>query len=123
MAYAFFLWQFLCGLEEQTPGPINAVPVQLPCMHLTSIVTVYRKNGVVQEQIQMSLVHLEYTTFMRGVDIADQLWASYSYQSCSHKWWHRVFHFLLDQTIVNMNIIYFGLCTSDIYKREPMTHL
>jgi hypothetical protein len=40
---------------------------------------------------------------MRGVDVSDQLQASYSYQVRSHKWWHRIFYFLLDMTIVNIN--------------------
>jgi hypothetical protein len=101
----------------------SAVPVQLPCIAPTSIATVPRRNGAIREPIQTSPVHLEYTTFMRGVDVADQLRASYSCQSRSHKWWHRAFHFLLDQTVVNMYIIYLGLCGSAQYRRNPMKHL
>jgi hypothetical protein len=101
----------------------STVHVQLPCIAPSSIATVPRRNGAIREQIQTSPVHLEYTTFMRGVDVADQLRASYSCQSCSHKWWHRAFHFLLDQTIVNMYTIYFGLCGSAQHRRKSMTHL
>lgn len=70
----------------------SAIPAQLPCIHPASTVTVLRRNKDVREQIQTSLVHLEYTTFMRGVNVADQLQALYSYQnhsmfsiSCSNK--------------------------------------
>jgi hypothetical protein len=56
---------------------------------------------------------------MRGVDVADQLRASYSLQTRSHKWWHRVFWALLEITEVNMYIMYL-----DRYKQglNPVTH-
>jgi hypothetical protein len=88
------------------------------------IVEVPRRNGAVKENIPTSHVLLEYTTFMRGVDVANQLHASYSSQTRSHKWWHRVFWALLDVTEVNMYIMYL-----DRYKQgpnlvtHPMTHL
>jgi hypothetical protein len=59
----------------------HAMPIQFPCIHPTSITTVPRRNGVEREIIQTSLVYLEYTTHMRGVDVADQLRASYSCQT------------------------------------------
>jgi hypothetical protein len=37
-----------------------------------------RRNGAVRENIPTSPMLVEYTTFMRGVDVADQLQASYS---------------------------------------------
>jgi hypothetical protein len=46
------------------------------------------RNGAVREKIPTSPMLIEYTTFMRSVDVADQLQASYSSQSQSHKWWH-----------------------------------
>jgi hypothetical protein len=87
----------------------NAVPVQPPCTHPDLLTNVPRRNGAVREAVHTSPIHLEYTTYMRGVDVADQLRASYSCQTRSHKWWHRVFFFLIDTTVVNMYIIYLSL--------------
>jgi hypothetical protein len=91
-------------------------PIGFPC--------VPRRNGPVREKIPTSPVLLEYTIFIRGVDVADQLQASYSSLSRSHKWWHQVFLSLLDITEVNMYIMYL-----DRYKQgpnpvtHPLTHL
>jgi hypothetical protein len=38
--------------------------------------------------------------------VAKQLCILYRIQNCFHQWWHMVF-FLLDMTIINMNVIYF----------------
>ena len=54
---------------------IHANPIGFPCMPCDEVP--YR-NGAIREKIPTSLVLLEYTTYMRGVDVADQLWASYS---------------------------------------------
>jgi hypothetical protein len=75
----------------------------------------------VREDIMTSPIHLEYTTHMRGVDVADQLRASYNMQNRTHKWQHRIFFILLDMTVVNMFIIYLAE-----YKRrsqKPVSHL
>lgn len=99
-------------------------PIQAPCER---VVTVPRRNGVVREQVQTSPVLLEYTTHMRGVDVADQLRASYSCQVRSHKWWHRIFFFLLDVSVVNMYVIYLDcVAHHNLHRRipiPPMTHL
>jgi hypothetical protein len=71
------------------PISTHARPIQLPCEK--PITTIPRCNGAVRENIQTSPVLHEYTTDMRGIDVADQLWASYSCQVRSHKWWHRIF--------------------------------
>jgi hypothetical protein len=86
-------------------------------------VKVPRRNGAVREAIRTSPMHYEYTTYMRGVDVVDQLWASYSYQTRSHKWWHRVFFFLIDTTVVNMYIIYLSLLRRQQVPSRPMIHL
>jgi hypothetical protein len=95
----------------------HANPIGFPCVPHDEVP---RRNGAVREQIPTSHVLLEYTTFMRGVDVADQLRASYSSQTRSHKWWHRVFWALLDIMEVNMYIMYL-----DRYKQgpNPVTHL
>ena len=65
-----------------------------------------RRSGVVRHDVPTSPVLLEYTRYMRGVDVTDQLRASYSSQTQSHKWWHRIFWFLMDTSIVNAYILY-----------------
>jgi hypothetical protein len=83
-----------------------------------------RRNGAVRENIPTSPMLVEYTTFMRGVDVADQLRASYSSQIWSHKWWHRIFMALLDITEVNIYIMYLDRCKQVRNpKKTPMTHL
>jgi hypothetical protein len=55
---------------------------------------------------------------------ADQIQASYSSQSRSHKWWHRIFWAMLDITEVNMYIIYLHACRGRPEEAPtPMTHL
>jgi hypothetical protein len=99
----------------------HARPIQAP--YEKPVVTAPRRQGATRINIQTSLVLLEYTTDMRGVDVADQLRASYSAQVRSHKWWHRIFFFLLDMTVVNMYIIYVE-CVKNLWvPRLPMTHL
>jgi hypothetical protein len=92
-----------------------------PCMPIDEVP---RRNGTIREQVPTSLVLWEYTKFMRGVDVADQLRASYSFLSRSHKWWHRVFLALLDVTEVNMCIMYVDQCKQGPHpRRRPMTHI
>jgi hypothetical protein len=40
--------------------------------------TISHGNGGIRESIPTSLLHLEYTTYMRGVDVANQLRSNYS---------------------------------------------
>ena len=84
-----------------------------------------RRNGAIREMVGTSPMHLEYTTYMRGVDVdvADQLRASYSCQTRSHKWWHRVFFFLLDTTVVNMYVYYLAILRERRVSTIPLTHL
>jgi hypothetical protein len=63
----------------------HAIRIGYPCM---PVPTVPRRNGAERENIMTLPVYLEYTTHMRGVDVADQLRASYSTQNRTHKWWH-----------------------------------
>jgi hypothetical protein len=63
----------------------HAIPVQAPCIHLKLLTTVPRRNGADWDSVPTSPIHLEYTTHMRGVDVADQLRASYSWQTRLHK--------------------------------------
>ena len=83
--------------------------------------TVPRKNGVVWKDIMTSPIHLKYTIHIRGVDMANQLRASYSKQNRTHMWWHLIFFFLLDMMVVNMFIIYLAECKRRLQK--PVSHL
>jgi hypothetical protein len=99
----------------------SVIPIDFPCVLID---TVPQKNGAVREAIPTSPIHVEYTTHMHGVDVVDLLWASYSTQNRSRKWWHRIFFFLLDMIVVNMFIIYVAACkTSFAHPRKPMPHL
>lgn len=66
-------------------------------------------------------MHLQYTCNMRGVDAIDQLWGTYSCITQSHKWWHRLFSYMLDTTAGNMQIIHSDL--RFYFLEEPLTHL
>jgi hypothetical protein len=99
----------------------HALPIGFPCVPLHKVP---RRNGAVREMVPTSPMLLEYTTFMRGVDVADQIRASYSSQSRSHKWWHRIFWALVDITEVNMYIMYKHACHGRRNEvPSPMSHL
>jgi hypothetical protein len=99
----------------------HANPIRFPCVPRNEVP---RRNGLVREKIPTSPMLLEYTTFMRGVDVADQLWASYSSLTRSHKWWHRIFFSLLDITEVNMYIMYMHRCKQGpTLVTHPLTYL
>ena len=85
--------------------------------------TVPRRHGAVTNEIFTSPVLLEYTKYIRGVDVAVQLWASYTCHKQSHKWWHRVFWFLVDTSIMNMYIMYLHICRTATNPITPKTHL
>jgi hypothetical protein len=59
-----------------------------------------------KQNIPTSPVHKEYTTWMRGVDVSDQLRGEYSCQVRSHKWWHRLLFFMIDTCRVNAWIVH-----------------
>ena len=100
---------------------IHAIPIGFPCMPIDEVPC---RNGAIREQVPTSHVLQEHTKFMRGVNVADQLWVSYSFLSRSHKWWHRVFLAILDITEVNMNIMYVDQCKQGPHpRRRPMTHI
>jgi hypothetical protein len=98
----------------------HAMPIGYPC---EPVITVPRRNGPIREDIHTSPVHHEYTTHMRGVDVADQLRASYTSQTRSHKWWHRIWHFLLDLSEVNMFILYTTILNEMAGEGKPISHM
>ena len=77
-------------------------PLAFPC----KLVEVPCRVGVVRKKIPTSLMHLEYTTHMQGVDMVDYVRSNYTSMGRSHKWWHRLWDFLVDTSIFNMWIIH-----------------
>jgi hypothetical protein len=51
--------------------------------------------------VPSSPMHQQYVEYMRGVDVTDQLRGNYSSQLRCHKWWVKIFHLIVDQTMVN----------------------
>ena len=66
-------------------------------------VFVLRREKGRREQliVPSSPMHTQYVEYMRGVDVTDQLRGSYSSQLRCHKWWLKIFHFIVDQSLVN----------------------
>jgi hypothetical protein len=99
----------------------HAIPIGYPCMLLDEVP---HRNGAIREQVPTSPMLREYTKFVRRVDVADQLRASYSCLPQSHKWWHRVFFAMLDVIEVNMFIMYLDQCRNGPNPiRRPLTHI
>ena len=63
-------------------------------------------------------VVLEYTRRMGGVDRLDEKRGRYSVSRRSRRWWLRIFHFLLDCSITNANILY-----NSVHPEDSMTML
>lgn len=57
-----------------------------------------------------SPILLQYQSNMRGVDIVDQEVQEYTVQFRSHKWWHKLFMFVLDSSLVNTYVMYEAHC-------------
>ena len=70
----------------------------------TTTVTRRNKDGTRASVSCPEAVKL-YNTFMGGVDLADQRRKTYSCSRKSRKWWHRLFFFFLDLSVVNGYII------------------
>lgn len=65
-------------------------------------------------------VIVDFTKYMRGVDRADQLGASYCFLRKSLKWWRKLFFWGIEMCSINAYILY---KTTMIKKNEiPMTH-
>ena len=114
----------MCYVERQVPGFAPFYSCIANRISMRASRQTPQRNGVVREMVPTSPILLEYTTFMKGVDVTDQIRASYSNQSRSHKWWHRIFWALLDITEVNMYIMYVHACQRRPDDAStPMSHL
>lgn len=79
-----------------------------------------RKGHAGQWDVPSSPMHKLYEQYMRGVDVTDQLRASYPTLMRSHKWWHKVLSFVVDQSLVNSRI-----CHDEVVADmglPPLTH-
>jgi hypothetical protein len=74
--------------------------------------------------LSFSLLPAPRSPLQAHVLATSQLQASYSSQSRSHKWWHRIFFALLDITKVNAYVMYLDRCKQGPNPvTPPMTHL
>jgi len=71
--------------------------------------------------LETSPIHKAYTEFMNEVDVVDHLYTNYSYQTRSHKWWHKIFFYLLDTSIVNCYI--FNKVATEQLGKDVVSHL
>jgi hypothetical protein len=99
-----------------THAPLITLGAPMDC-------TVPRRNGATRPEIPTTPILKEYTKNMHGVDVANHLRGNYSSLTRTHKWWHRVFHFLLDMSTVNMYILYLEILRKLGKSHEALTHL
>lgn len=121
-------WMMHCIGELCAVVWVDKKPVLLLSTHAEPLspdpsapVTVPRYANGRTEQVPTSPVHLEYTTKMRCVDVSDQLRGVYTTLTKSHKWWHRLFMFLLDTAVTNAWVIHKHECEQ--LGRPSKTHL
>ena len=71
--------------------------------------------------VPSSPMHRQYVEYMRGVDVTDQLRGSYSSQLRCHKWWLKLFHLVLDHTMVNAYVCW--VKEMEVFGLPATTHL
>ena len=99
----------------------HAIPTKL--FGVPYLIIVPQHGGEIRNQILTIRMHHEYTIHMKDIDVANQLWASYSCQSKLQKWWNRVFDFLFDQMEMNMYVLYLGQVKQQNTMVPPITYL
>lgn len=65
----------------------------------------YKADGTTEE-VTKPVAVLNYTAKMGGVDRADHYCASYNFSRKSKKWWHKVFFWILEVSIVNAYLLF-----------------
>jgi hypothetical protein len=60
---------------------------------------------------------------MRGVDVADHIRGNYTCQVRTHKWWHRIYMFLMDLSSVQMYLYYLQILKDLEKSHEAIIHL
>jgi hypothetical protein len=79
-----------------------------------------RKQRSKKTAIPISPMQLLYSRHMHGVDVSDQLRATYSTAIATKKWYMRIYFFLLDTTITNAYQMYRERCGA--HGVNPMDH-
>lgn len=51
--------------------------------------------------VPSSPMHRRYVEYMRDVDVTDELRVNYNLQLRCHRWWVKLFNFVVDQSLVN----------------------
>ena len=85
--------------------------------------TVPWRDDARRPDIPTSLVLQEYTTNMRGVDVVDHIRGNYTCQVCTYKWWHRIYMFLMDLSLVYMYLYYLEILKKLQKSHEAIKHL
>jgi hypothetical protein len=108
----------------------DKMPVLLLSTHAPPIMpgnprdcTVPRRDGALRPDIPTSPVLQEYTKNMRGLDVADHIRGNYTYQVRTHKWWHRIYMFLLDLSTTQIYLYYLEILKKLDKLHEAITHL
>jgi hypothetical protein len=106
------------------------MPVLLLSTHAPPITTGNPRDCIVprwddarRPDIPTSPVLQEYITNMREVDVADHICGNYTYQVCTHKWWHRIYMFFMDLSSVQMYLYYLEILKKLEKSHEAITHL
>ena len=75
---------------------------------ITPGMTSLRRTGKrgIQEEFTKPDPIIEYNKSMIGVDLSDQLRSYYELGRRSVKWWRYIFHFILNTSLCNANILY-----------------
>ena len=117
-------WRILCVLWKDKQPVLLISTSATPTGYLCILVDIVpRRSGVICNQILTLPVLVQCTTHIQGVDVANQYRAAYSSQTWLHKWWHRIWYFLLDMTEVNMYMLYMQLKKEGRWQGKRMTHL
>ena len=95
----------LTGVKWMDKHPVAV----LSTIHDDSMTTITRRTRSSlgsAETISKPTIITEYTKFMGGVDVADQLVTYYGFTHCSKKWWKRAFFHLFEVCMVNAYILH-----------------
>jgi hypothetical protein len=83
--------------------------------------TILWNIGQLRLPLSTSSIQVSYSENMHGIDVSDQLRDSYSCEIATKKWWHRVYFFARDTSLINSYVLYRESCFAASVR--PMTHL
>jgi hypothetical protein len=66
-------------------------------------------------------MHVQYVQYMREVDVTDQLRGNYSSQLKFYKWWLKLFHLVVNQSMVNNYVCW--VADMEALELRVMSHL